>query len=327
MLNIKLQSVENRKVSFYLAMEEYIAKQEFAGDAFFIWQVSPSVIFGRNQLIANEVNILYCRDNGISMFRRKSGGGCVYADWGNMMLSYITKSDQVMFTYHKYTTLVVNALKRIGIAAATNGRNDILVDGQKVSGNAFYHLPRHNIVHGTMLYDTDVQHMQSCLTPAAEKLNNHGVQSVRQRITLLKDYTQRSMPEIKESLTSFICDSSISLSDDDICRIEELEKEYLDPDFIFGKNPRHTITKSRYIEGVGRVEAHLELKNNIIKDIDFKGDFFVLGEIDYLRKLLIGKPLQAEVLATLIPEDIGNTIMNIKKTDVISLLIESSIDN
>lgn len=328
MLNIKLPSDENRKVSFFLAMEEYVAKQDNHDDAFFVWQVPPSVIFGRNQLIANEVNLPYCHNHGISMFRRKSGGGCVYADYGNMMLSYITKSSQVMFTYYKYTNLVVGALRHLGFDATTNGRNDILVGGCKVSGNAFYHLQGHSIVHGTMLYDTDMDNMMSCLTPATEKLTSHGVQSVRQRITLLKEHTRLSLLEIRQALVSFLCDTSLSLTADDVSHIEEMEKNYLTHDFIFGKNPRHSVTKKKYIDGVGLVEARIELRNDIIRDIDFKGDFFVIGDIAHLCRQLKGVPLQAEALDRKLPDSLCHTIMNIKKADMISLLThESSIDN
>ena len=142
-----------------------MARETDVRDAFFIWQVEPSVIFGRNQLIENEVNIDYCRRNGVKMYRRKSGGGCVYADKSNMMLSFVTSSDYVCLTYNRYIMMVVEALRKIGIDAKANGRNDIMIDGRKVSGNAFYHIPGRSIVHGTMLYDTDMRNMTACITP------------------------------------------------------------------------------------------------------------------------------------------------------------------
>ena len=140
-------------------MEEYAARIIGDDDIFFMWQVNPTVIFGRNQLIENEVNIPYCREHGIATYRRKSGGGCVFADMSNIMMSYITRSDNVEFTYRRYTHAVVDVLRKLGLNASDNGRNDILIDGLKVSGNAFYHLPGRSIVHGTMLFDTDMAHM------------------------------------------------------------------------------------------------------------------------------------------------------------------------
>ncbi len=186
MVYIQLPQDEERQLSFYLAMEEYVARETDVRDAFFIWQVEPSVIFGRNQLIENEVNIDYCRRNGVKMYRRKSGGGCVYADKSNMMLSFVTSSDYVCLTYNRYIMMVVEALREIGIDAKANGRNDIMIDGRKVSGNAFYHIPGRSIVHGTMLYDTDMRNMTACITPDDEKLLSKGVKSVRQHIALLK---------------------------------------------------------------------------------------------------------------------------------------------
>ena len=87
---ISLPDQHTRRLSFYLAMEEYVARHLSEPDCFFMWQVEPSVIFGRNQVMENEVNIDYCRANGIHIYRRKSGGGCVYADMDNVMLSLVT---------------------------------------------------------------------------------------------------------------------------------------------------------------------------------------------------------------------------------------------
>ena len=106
-----------RRLSFYLAMEEYVARRLNTGDdCFFMWQVEPTVIFGRNQLIENEVNLDYCRQRGIATFRRKSGGGCVYADMGNVMLSYVTRDENVHFTFNKYINLVALVLYMTGTA-------------------------------------------------------------------------------------------------------------------------------------------------------------------------------------------------------------------
>ncbi|RKV70735.1 MAG: lipoate--protein ligase family protein, partial [Alloprevotella sp.] len=144
-----------RKLSFYLATEEFLARHTDLDECFFMWQVRPTVIFGRNQLIENEVNLDYCREHGIETYRRKSGGGCVYADMNNIMFSYVNHGENITFTFDRYINMVVDVLRELGVEAYTSGRNDILIDGKKVSGNAFYHIPHRNIVHGTMLFDTD----------------------------------------------------------------------------------------------------------------------------------------------------------------------------
>ena len=139
MTYLSLPDAQERRLSFYLAMEEYAARQLNDGDdLFFLWQVEPSVIFGRNQDIASEVNLDYCRQHGIAFYRRKSGGGCVYADKSNVMMSYITRSDEVTTTFSRYMEMVTAVLRELGIAATSTENNDVLIDGRKVSGNAFY---------------------------------------------------------------------------------------------------------------------------------------------------------------------------------------------
>lgn len=263
-------------------MEEYAARIIKDDDIFFMWQVNPTVIFGRNQLIANEVNIPYCREHGIATYRRKSGGGCVFADMSNIMMSYITCSDNVELTFSRYTSAVVEVLKKLGLNASDNGRNDILIDDRKVSGNAFYHLPGRSIVHGTMLFDTDMAHMQGAITPSTEKLASKGVKSVRSRITTLSEHLAGKMniEQFKAFVKSEMCDGEILLTDSDIAQIEEITQTYLTPEFIYGNNPRCTNTIQKRVDGVGEFQISIELDHNIIKDINIAGDFFVLGSID-----------------------------------------------
>ena len=236
MIHITLPTDETRRLSFYLAMEEYVASQK--GDleeAFFLWQVEPTVIFGRHQVIENEVNIPYCREHGIQFYRRKSGGGCVYADKSNVMMSYITCSDHVKTTFQEYMHMVCSMLRELGLEATSTENNDILIGGRKVSGNAFYHLPGRSIVHGTMLFDTDMQHMLQAITPPTQKLNKHGVESVRQRITLLKEHTNLSIEQFKQFAVRKLCNKELQLTAEDIKNIETIEKKYLNTEFIYGK--------------------------------------------------------------------------------------------
>ena len=151
MIYVELPAMPVRRLPFYLATEEYVACKFDSPEYFFMWQVNPTVIFGRNQLIEAEVNLEYCRSHGIETYRRKSGGGCVFADMSNIMFSYITTDTTVRLTFDKYMRIVAHTLRRLGVNAEASGRNDIMIDGRKVSGNAFYHKPGRSIVHGTML--------------------------------------------------------------------------------------------------------------------------------------------------------------------------------
>ena len=324
MLYIALPSTERvRRVSFYLAMEEYVAHHVEADDCFFMWQVEPSVVFGRNQLIENEVNLDYCRRHHIQTYRRKSGGGCVYADMSNVMFSYITSDQQVGFTFNRYISMVINVLQRIGIDASASGRNDVMIGKKKVSGNAFYRTKGRSIVHGTMLYDTDLVNMVGAITPSSAKLLSKGVVSVYQRVALLKNYTLMTLEEFKDYVRSHLCDSELTLTSHQIGEIEELEQEYLSEEFIYGKNPRYTLIKRRRIEGVGELEARIEVKNGIIKEVNLMGDYFLTGDLDAgLLHKLRNVPLEYASLRHALPDRIDDIIMNLMTEDFILLLTE-----
>ena len=304
-------------------MEEYVARHLPSNDYFFMWQVEPTVIFGRNQLIDNEVNLEFCKKNNIQTYRRKSGGGCVYADKSNIMFSYITADGNVGFTYNRYIMMVVSVLRKLGLDATTNGRNDILVDGLKVSGNAFYRIPQRSIVHGTMLYDTNIINMVGSITPNCEKLRSKGIESVRQRITLLKDYIDISLEEFKAFVRSRLCDKEITLSYADEAAIAEIEKEYLSHEFIYGRNPKYNIVRSSRIDGVGNLEVRMKLKNGKIMKINLVGDYLLLGDIDnQLLNPLHGVELIREKVNEALPERLDNIIMNLEKQDFVSLLVQ-----
>lgn len=232
---IGLPFSEMRRLTFYLAMEEYLAGS-VAEDLFFLWQVHPTVIFGRNQVMENEVNIPYCEEHGIDLVRRKSGGGCVYSDEGNIMLSYITQGTNVEEIFARYLDKVTDALRGLGFDAARTTHNDVLVGERKVSGSAFFVMPHSSIVHGTMLFDTDFAALEKAITPSAEKLSKHGVKSVRQRVANLKELgLAMDIESFKEYLISQFCSEKEILSMDAVREIEGIEKSYFDPSFLAGK--------------------------------------------------------------------------------------------
>jgi lipoic acid synthetase/lipoate-protein ligase A len=229
---IVIPDKDEHRLSFYLATEEFIARRLDEPECFFMWQVAPSVIFGRNQVAGNEVNIAYCQEHGIHVYRRKSGCGCVYADRDNLMLSFVTAGEQVGFAFNRFVGMVLLVLRKMGIAAVGTRHNDIMIDGRKVCGTACYQVAGHSIVHSTMLYDTDMAHMTNAITPSQEKLQRKGVESVRQRITLLKDHTPLSLEEIKTTIRRTLCEDEYVLSADEVAAIRQIEKTYLDEDFI-----------------------------------------------------------------------------------------------
>ena len=225
MKHIILPDSRQRSLAFYLAMEEFVASH-VEGEAFFVWQSEPTVIYGRNQILENEVNMTYCQEHEVEVVRRKSGGGCVYSDKGNIMISYISERGVVSEVFERYLDALVGFLRVHGVPAERSGRNDVLVNGRKVSGNAFHQLPDMSIVHGTLLYSTDFDALEQALLPPVEKLQRHGVESVRQRVMNLSEILSCGVEEIKESLTGYFCDSEVILSKADVESIEKIQEDY-----------------------------------------------------------------------------------------------------
>ena len=225
MKNIVLPDKIERSLAFWLAMEEFVAKS-VEEEAFFVWRVAPTVIIGRNQVLEAEVNLDYCRQHGVKVVRRKSGGGCVYADRDNIMISYISRRGDVQEIFGRYLSALTSCLCSLGLKAEKSGRNDILVNGRKVSGNAVHQLPDRSIVHGTLLYNTDFDALEEAIRPPVEKLQRHGVASVRQRVGNLKDHLTQtsitSVEELEQFIINYFCDEEKVLPPETTAQIEAL---------------------------------------------------------------------------------------------------------
>lgn len=296
------QSVGRQAATFWLAAEEYIAEHLPEGNYFFTWQLSPTVVMGRNQVAHAEINLDYCHTHGIDVVRRKSGGGCIYADEGNLMLSLITPSRAVETLFAEYATTVAKALRQLGADVITTGRNDIcLADGRKICGNAFYHLPRRNIVHGTMLFDTQAENMQNAITPDAAKLNKSGVASVKSRIGLLEDVISIGIDQLRTAMETSLCNKEVHLTLEDVERIFENEKAYRNSEFLYGKSRQTHITHGDRIAGCGSVEIHFSLRDNTITEVRLTGDFFECGNAEEsFSKAFKGASYQTESLNKII---------------------------
>lgn len=236
MLHIEVPT--GRRLVWYLAMEEYLAKY-VKEETFVTWVVSPTVIFGRHQVMEAEVNIAYCQTNCIAMYRRKSGGGCVYADEGNLMMSLISPNKHSEVVFQSFLDRVSGVLCDLGFAAVKSQHNDIMVEGYKVSGNACYALSTGTIVHGTLLVNVDFDALQQAITPSVEKLAKHGVKSVRQRVANLTQYAAfdsiQTIERFDAHLINALCARTRTLTREEIAAIDEIEKDYLNPQFIAGK--------------------------------------------------------------------------------------------
>ena len=302
-----------RRLAFYLAAEEYLCRD--SEPLFFIWNVTPTVIIGRNQILEKEVNTAYCREHNIDIIRRKSGGGAVYADMNNLMCSYICPQTSVNQAFCTYMDKMRNALKDMGLDVEKSDRNDLLLNGFKISGNAYYGHAGHSIIHGTMLFDTDIETMTCTLTPTKEKLQGKGVESVRSRVTNIKDfYKHGGLEDFKKHLRSTLCDATLELTEKDIEEIEKIEQGYYSNTYFLRKNPPFTDIRKKYIPGVGNIEAAIDVKQGRIASIVFSGDFFYssIEDVKMLQEYLKG--------VDFCPKEIEKRLAGIQVQDMISNL-------
>lgn len=178
--------IEGLPLMDYLAMETDMVKT-IQEPTVFTWVVSPTVIYGRHQCAEAEVNEAYCHAHGIAVVQRQSGGGCVYADRGNLMISCVSPSTHSQEVFDAFLMLLSGALRDLGYDAVTTAHNDVLVAGRKVAGTACYTTPTGTVVHASMLYDVNLTDLEAAITPSEAKLAKHAVASVRQRVRNLRE--------------------------------------------------------------------------------------------------------------------------------------------
>lgn len=288
---------------YNLALEQYLFDTYTDGEPlFFLWQNSPTVVIGRYQNATEEVNTVYALKNGINLVRRNTGGGAVYHDLGNVNFSIIyPPQDLEAMDLSQLLMPVISALQALGIPAELTGRNDITVNGRKVSGCAFAQKDGKILVHGTLLYEADTYVMQKVLNVSSEKLESKGVRSVRSRVANLKEFIKGSsdIEMFKESILSYIrlnyCDCNKDgreLSPEEKDAVLKIKNErYSDREWTYGRSPGYSVVKGRRFP-FGRVNAHMDVrKGNIISKLTFTGDFFGNKSIDELEYLLTGTEL------------------------------------
>lgn len=253
----------------------------------------------------------------------KSGGGCIYADKGCIQFSYISRAVNANEAFAAYMQRMADLLKGLKIDAQLSGRNDILINGTKVSGCAFYQLSNRSVLHNSLLFDTQLDHLSNALTPAKEKLQSKGVASVRQRVTNVATYIQLDILAFMDYVRQEMCGTEVlELTEEDMKGVAEIEKELSSDDFVYGKNPKYSLVRKHRFEGVGTLEAHIELKNNIIGSFNMVGDYFLLGDIDHdFLNLLKGCEFTREAVEERLENiDLSTIIRGLKLRQFLRLL-------
>lgn len=268
---------------FNLALEEYFLK-EVRGYFFILWQNQASVIVGKNQIVSHEVNMDILEHDRIPVARRITGGGAVYHDMGNVNFTFILPLGEQHIK--ESVERIVQALGAYGIAAQAEGRNDLLVDGYKISGMAQIETADKQLIHGTLLYDVDLDIMESVLTPSTEKTRKHGVNSVKSRVANIKRL--RGMKGSTEEFFSFLKRyfmKSFELEERDITERDQERIKYLSSKF----EQHEWIYQAEKTGGIyENIEISLTLENNYIKQIRFWGDFIDVRNISMVERELQG---------------------------------------
>jgi lipoic acid synthetase/lipoate-protein ligase A len=321
------QGYEEERAPFYLATEEYLAMHFPESSYLCTWQLSPTVVMGRHQDAQLEIDQNFCKQEGIDIIRRKSGGGSVYADKGNIMTSLITGEGSVELLFKEYALGMASCLNALGAKVEVSGRNDIvLTGGGKICGNAFYHLANRNIVHGTMLYDTNIRLMSGALTPERAKLLSKGVKSVQSRVSLLKDTLSGiGIEELRRHIRTYLTNDTIVLDENDIRAIREIEATYYDEQFLRGKSSCHTsapMCQAR-IEGCGTLTLRFETEGGTIKHVMLSGDYFELDNASAVfNTALAGCPFTKDALTKYATEHTPNRAIRGLSTDALCSLME-----
>ena len=302
---MKIHLSKSHNVYKNLALEESILKlEELKEDILYIYQNANSIIIGRNQNIYEEINQEYTDENKINLARRISGGGAVYQDMGNICFSFITKNKKGG-GFIGFLQPIIDFLNENGLKAEFHGRNDLLVNGFKISGNAQYIYKDRIVHHGTILFDADLSILSKSLKPNLLKLKSKSIKSIRQRVSNIKPLLKEkcNVNEFIEKLILYFSDkaSKLLISDDILNEAANIEKRNESWDWIYGKSPEFEHEVEYYFKG-GLIKIYLDIKNGKIENINIYGDFLAKKPIDPIINKLKNIPYKKEAIFNILSQ-------------------------
>jgi len=317
--------------SVNLALEEYCVRNlDVENEMYLLFYInSSSIIIGKHQNTIEEINKSYVDKKGIRVVRRISGGGAVYHDLGNLNFSFITKySPEFFHNFEKFTLPVVETLQKMGVNAVLGGRNDITVDGRKISGNAQFTNLKSMFSHGTLLFDSHIEDVVEALNVKADKIESKGIKSVRSRVANISEFLtgKITVPEFRQKLIDNIFREydTVPVLNLDGKQWEEVmnlaDSKYRTWEWNFGRSPEFNIQKVRRFD-FGQIDARIFVKDGIINDIKFYGDFLGYGDSEDIENLLRGVLFREEEIAVALKDaDLRFYFGNIELNDFVNFI-------
>lgn len=320
----------NNDPQLNLAFEEYALRNFNPDQDYLLFYInSPSIIIGRNQNTLEEINHEYVEENNIKVVRRISGGGAVYHDTGNLNFSFITDYDQnSLNNFRKFTKPVIHVLNSMGVNAELKGRNDIVVNDRKISGNAQFSTPKRMISHGTLLWDSNMDEVTKALDVKMDKIESKGHKSVRSRVANISEFMDNPMDVMtfREKLLQGLYEDRENfeiyhLTDEQWDEVHQLKDEkYGTWDWNFGKSPDFNIQRNRRFE-IGEIDLRLEVEKGYIENLKIYGDFFGKEPVEQLEDLLQDVRYEpADIKEALEPVDVTEYFGDLPKEKFLNLI-------
>ncbi len=312
-----------------LAIEEYALRHLDPSYTYLLFYVNePSIIIGRNQNTFDEIHLDYVKDRGINVVRRLSGGGAVYHDAGNLNFSFITDvgSDR-LHNFRLFTEPVARLLQSMGANAELRGRNDLVINDRKVSGNAQYATPRRMFSHGTLLYNSDLSEVGRALNVKAGKIQSKGHKSVRSRVANIAEFaeTEMDVPTFQDRLLEGIFRSNeiptYRLTPADWEGVRRLvETRYGNWDWNYGESPPFDLRRAHRFD-FGEIDVRLDVRKGRIEQARILGDFLGSRGIKPIADLLVGTPYDREALEeALSPLDAGSFVPGLTREALVEVV-------
>ena len=312
---------------FNLAAEEWLLRNS-PEDIFMLWRNAPAVIVGRHQNTAAEIDRDFVLEHGIAVVRRITGGGAVFHDLGNVNFSFVRLSHgEGGLDFARFTAPILEALQAMGVACGFDGRNDLVADGRKFSGNA-QHLERGRVLHhGTLLFDSRLEDMTGALRPDPLKFQGKAVRSVPARVGMLKEHLPHMdvgefMGRLLAHMLRTLPGTRRDLSGEEEAAIADLARaRYESWDWNFGVSPAYGFTRRTRIPA-GAFDVSLDVRQGSIRAACIRGDFFALRPVEELEALLCGCPHEREALvARLESAGPGGFVQGLTTEDFLSCLV------